>query len=124
MDIRTELLAVVKALNAAELPYALCGGLAVGVHGYPRATEDTDLLIPPDHLTAAKQALAGCGLTLESGRIPLGVKTENPHELFRVSKVVDQDILTVGLLLVCGDLKGAWERRQRLRWSGGSLGDS
>ena len=34
----------VRALERAKVPYALCGGLAVALHGFPRATKDIDLL--------------------------------------------------------------------------------
>jgi hypothetical protein len=33
MDLIDELLAVVRALEAARVPYAICGGLAVAIHG-------------------------------------------------------------------------------------------
>ena len=40
---RTE--AVSRALTALEIPHALVGGLAVGVHGHPRLTRDVDFLV-------------------------------------------------------------------------------
>jgi hypothetical protein len=42
-----ELKALVAALNEEGVPYALCGGLAMAVHGFVRATEDIDLLVRP-----------------------------------------------------------------------------
>jgi hypothetical protein len=36
---------VTAALDAAGIDYALIGGLAVGVHGHPRATKDIDFLV-------------------------------------------------------------------------------
>jgi hypothetical protein len=36
---------VSSALTALGVPHALAGGLAVGLHGYPRATEDVDFLV-------------------------------------------------------------------------------
>lgn len=41
----TELEALVDALNGDGVPYALCGGLALGIHGHPRTTIDIDLLV-------------------------------------------------------------------------------
>ena len=43
-----DLLKVVKSLNAHKVPYILIGGYALFAHGYHRATEDIDLLIPKD----------------------------------------------------------------------------
>jgi len=36
--------AIVRALNGAGVRYLVAGGLAVGAHGYPRATMDVDLV--------------------------------------------------------------------------------
>jgi hypothetical protein len=43
--------------------YALVGGLAVAVWGAPRATKDIDLLVQPERLDAAMNAVASCGFT-------------------------------------------------------------
>lgn len=37
--------AIVRALNAADVPFAVVGGLAVVAHGYGRQTQDLDLVI-------------------------------------------------------------------------------
>src|SRR5712691_9491619 len=34
-----------RMLREAGIPHALAGGLAVGVHGYPRTTDDVDFLV-------------------------------------------------------------------------------
>ncbi|MCP4592384.1 MAG: hypothetical protein GY842_16750 [bacterium] len=39
---------VSKALTELGVPHALVGGLAVGLHGYPRATKDVDFLVGPE----------------------------------------------------------------------------
>ena len=39
---------VSKTLTELGIPHALVGGLAVGLHGYPRATEDVDFLVGPE----------------------------------------------------------------------------
>lgn len=43
--IRNATLQAAEALKQAGVRYALVGGLAVGVHGYPRATKDVDFLV-------------------------------------------------------------------------------
>src|SRR6266446_7493846 len=50
LDLYDELRGIVKALNAAEIPYALVGGLAVSIYAQPRATEDVDLLLAREDL--------------------------------------------------------------------------
>lgn len=36
-----------KLLHNLRVPHAIVGGLAVGVHGWPRMTMDVDFLLPP-----------------------------------------------------------------------------
>lgn len=38
MILTEELVAVIDALENQRIEYAVCGGLAVGMHGYPRMT--------------------------------------------------------------------------------------
>jgi hypothetical protein len=52
---------LVERLNAEEIPYALLGGLALAEHGYPRLTEDIDLLMTPSGLKRFRQRLVGRG---------------------------------------------------------------
>ena len=35
-------------LSSADIPYSVCGGVAVCLHGYQRNTTDLDLIIRPD----------------------------------------------------------------------------
>jgi len=44
----TGLLAILATLVANEVEFLLVGGLAVGYHGYPRATKDIDIVPAPD----------------------------------------------------------------------------
>jgi hypothetical protein len=52
---------LVERLNVEEIPYALLGGLALAEHGYPRLTEDIDLLMTPLGLERFRQRLVGRG---------------------------------------------------------------
>lgn len=50
-----------QRLDAEGIPYALLGGLALAKHGYPRLTEDIDLLMTPSGLARFRQQLVGWG---------------------------------------------------------------
>lgn len=65
MQLRTELMKIVGCLNDSCVDYALCGGLAVAVHGYVRATKDIDILICQESLVEALRSLALIGYDLE-----------------------------------------------------------
>lgn len=50
-----------ERLDAEGIPYALLGGLALAEYGYPRLTEDIDLLVTPTGLERFQQRLVGRG---------------------------------------------------------------
>jgi len=50
-----------QRLNMEGIPYALLGGLALAEHGYPRLTEDIDLLLTLSGLERFRQRLVGRG---------------------------------------------------------------
>ncbi len=51
------------ALQAAEVPYAVLGGVAVCLHGYQRNTVDLDLLVRREDQAAIKTVFSEAGLT-------------------------------------------------------------
>jgi hypothetical protein len=55
--------AIVRALNDAEVPFIVVGGIAVNTHGYGRVTFDVDLVInlEPEKIRWAFSALAAIG---------------------------------------------------------------
>ena len=112
MDLKRELLGVVRALNRSDVPYALCGGMAVVLHGHPRLTRDVDLLIRKQDLGAAEAALATAGFTLPGGMLPFDPGGRHERNVFRLSKRVADDILTVDLLLLPDFLRDVWEDRE------------
>ncbi len=60
-QLRSTLRRLTQRLEAAEIPYALLGGLALAELGYPRLTEDIDLLLTPAGLEQFRQQLVGRG---------------------------------------------------------------
>jgi hypothetical protein len=55
---------LISALDAACIPYAIAGGMALNVHGIPRLNYDIALIVPlvPDVLASLEGALRGLGL--------------------------------------------------------------
>jgi len=100
VNLKVELLGVVKALRDGGVPYALCGGMAVVLHGFPRLTRDIDLLIRPQDLEAAKAALAACDFIIAAGIIPFDLGRPHERQVYRVSKAIGDELLTVDLLLL------------------------
>jgi hypothetical protein len=121
MNIIDELLGLVTELEADGTPYALCGGLAVGLHGCPRFTYDIDILAPKEALERVREAAHRRRFVLESGSIRFGAGTERERELHRFTKVDDQDALTLDVLLVGPAYDHAWRTRATIAFEGRHL---
>ncbi len=69
--IQAATLQAAAALRAAGVRHALVGGLAVGVHGYPRATKDVDFLVGNEtfHDAAALVVVARVELPYQIGGV-------------------------------------------------------
>lgn len=115
-DVITTLDAVIDALDTASVAYALCGGLAVNLHGHVRATRDIDLLLPADQLDGARSALRPLGFVIDAGPIPFSFGTERERVLYRVSRLTGAQLSTIDLMIVTPVLESAWASRVRARW--------
>ena len=78
VDLYAELRRIVAALDAASVPYAVTGGLAVSIYTTPRATEDVDLLLARPDLERAMTAVgrlgfqaAGAPMAVAGGRVAI-----------------------------------------------------
>jgi hypothetical protein len=120
-DLEVELAAVMAVLWGQQIPHALCGGLALAIHGHPRATRDIDFLVPGEAVENALSALKLAGFTLRAGPIPLGTNTDKPRRLFRATKVFSTEHLTVDLLEAAPTYSNAWSTRQEFVWNGKPL---
>ncbi len=69
--LEAELRELVRLFNEEKVSYALCGGMAVGIHGYPRFTQDIDFLIPPESLDQARAVAAKAGSSMSRGAFHL-----------------------------------------------------
>lgn len=118
MELVEEFLRVLDALLADGVDHAVCGGIAVAIHGHPRATRDIDLLLPAGSLEAALRAVRRAGYILEGGLITFGSGTDRQRRLFRVSRASGADLMTLDLLLVDDANDPIWKGREAVRWRG------
>lgn len=109
---------IVRKLEAAKLNYAVCGGLAVAIHGLARTTKDIDLLIERMDMDAILEVVRGCGFILDGGILPMGAGEPFPRDIFRISKVIGKELLTLDLLIVNPLLQPAFEAREYYEWQG------
>lgn len=60
-DIQRAAKRIAAALTEMDVPYVICGGLAVTAHGHARLTQDVDVLLTPDGLRRFKERWLGKG---------------------------------------------------------------
>lgn len=102
-----EFQSIIDSLNAAEIDYAVVGALALAIYGAPRATTDIDLIVAPADLERVLEAVRPLGFALPAQpmKFSSGVRVQ------RVTKVAEDEALTLDLLLAEGPLERAWNSR-------------
>jgi hypothetical protein len=121
VDLVAELERVAAGLRAASVPFAVCGGLAVVMHGYVRATKDIDLLVPGAHRERALACLDSLGFDLRAHPMTFGAGTPAERHVQRVSRGAGDALVTVDLLFVEPAFVDVWADRQRFEREGAVL---
>jgi hypothetical protein len=111
LDLRTSLRALTTSLDEAGIPYAVCGALALAIHGHPRATKDIDLVTVPDRIEALKAVARVHGFTLEA--LPMTFSSSG-ITMHRLSRFVGAQILSLDIIDGSGVLEPVWNTRVRV----------
>lgn len=109
-----------NALNERQIDYAVCGGWAMAILGFPRATIDIDLLIFFDDLDEVWQIAQSFGYDAEG--LPLHFH-DGKIEIRRISKIDKETktLITIDFLLVTDALKEVWKDRKLFQWNCGKV---
>jgi hypothetical protein len=99
VNLVSELHAVEQALVAAKVRHAICGGVAVTIHGAVRSTKDIDILIAPADLDQALDAVRPIGYKFAALPLVFDEGTQRERHVQRVSKVEDGEHLVLDFLL-------------------------
>ncbi len=119
IDLFDELRRVVRALDAADVAYALVGGFAVSLLARARTTDDIDLLIDAVDLDAATAALEAAGF---EARMPPFPVARGRLRIQRFLRTEGEDLVLVDALLADAATDVAMlGRRLRLETEGGPL---
>jgi len=120
VDLLEEFSRLSFALEEAEIEYALCGGLAMAVYAFPRATLDIDILIEPHSLEDAKAVAHRLGFDTDVGLMRF---RKGATRICRLTKLDPDspDLLVLDMLLTAPDIQDVWESRQRVTWDRGEL---
>ena len=120
LDLYEEFRALIAALTDHQIEYALCGGLAMAVHGTPRATVDIDLVIRAESLATVSFLAHELGYALEAAPLHFGDGAVEIRRLVKTDSETE-DFLPLDLLLVTPALQRVWESRSTVSWEGGQL---
>ena len=111
---------ITMALNERKIEYAVCGGWAMAILGFPRATIDIDLLILSDDLDEVWRIANSFGYDVEG--LPLHFHN-GKIEIRRISKIdkTTKSLVTIDFLLVTEALKEVWQSRKNFKWNRGTI---
>ena len=120
LDLYDELTKLINALEGASIEYAVCGGIAMAIWQFPRATVDIDLLIEESSLSAVERVAEKLGYVVKARPMNFANRA---MKIRRVSKIDHDggDVLMLDLLLVTPELQRVWKERTRVEWEQGSI---
>ncbi len=120
LNLYKELKTLTNKLSEHKIEYALCGGLAMAIYGFPRATVDIDMLILSENEEKILEIVNKLDYTIKA--IPMNF-ADSAIQICRISKIdADSNILLpLDLLLVTPKIKKVWETRQEFEWENDKL---
>lgn len=95
MNIYDEFFSIIKAMNEANIPHAVVGGIALSFHTRPRYTKDIDFLLRAQDVDRLKSLLKKSGYIIEA--VPWNFQNSNVT-LHRLTKCEGEEFLTIDLL--------------------------
>lgn len=111
MNLVDELHQISAALVRLGIRHAVCGGVAVTIYGATRSTKDIDILVAPEDLSRAMDAVRPLGYVFAALPMVFDEGTDRERHVQRVSKIADGDHLILDLLLATASLDGLLEDR-------------
>ncbi len=121
MNLVDELHAIAAALTTAAIPYAVCGGVAVTVHGATRSTKDIDVLVAPEDLARVLEVVRPLGYMFAALPMVFEEGTVRERHVQRVSKIVGGEHLVLDLLLTIASFTGLLRDRVEVALPEGTL---
>ena len=100
-----------NALQMAGVRYAICGGLAVAIHGYVRMTKDIDVLVDTGDVERACEAIAPLGFKFRALPMVFEEGTSRERHVQGVSKLEGTAHVVVDLLVATPSLAGVLDDR-------------
>jgi len=120
MDLFDEFSKLIKEFEKEKIDYALCGGLAMAIYAFPRATVDIDIIIKPEILEDVKSVAYRLGFNFDTGLMKFRGGDIQIYRLTKLSPDSD-DALMLAMLLLTPEIEEVWRTKQIVRWDQGVL---
>jgi hypothetical protein len=109
-----ELSQLISAFERNEVEHAVCGSLALAVHGFVRATLDIDILIQRDSIDTVYKIAEETGYDIRG--LDISFK-KSGVEIHRVTKTDSSgEVLPLDLIPMTPELREIWEDRKRVEF--------
>jgi hypothetical protein len=115
MDLIKELKNLILLLDKDKIEYALCGGLALAVYDFPRATLDIDIMIERKSLKNTGILLADAGFIQNPAAMLFADGKVEIHRFFKPFPTVE-DGLIVDVLVATRSTRKAFRERIIVKW--------
>jgi len=114
LDLVAEIKSIANLLHDEGIEYAICGGIAVTIHGAPRSTKDIDLLVQPADVERIVEIVRPLGWRFRA--LPIVFDTGEPHErhLTRVTRVEGKLVVMLDLISVNQYFVDVFEGRETI----------
>ena len=121
MRIIEELYRLAEAFAADRLEYAVCGGLAMAIHGRPRLTVDIDIVVAAQDVKRAAEIAASIGFDDVAGWVHLPLNKLGIDRLYRLNKISGEELLTLDLLEADSSQNAIFSDRETFAVAGRSI---
>jgi hypothetical protein len=91
---QNDLITLIKSLSMHGVDYVLIGGQALNIHGYMRATEDIDLLLPLNYINGRK-VIDALSILPDKAALEIDPEWLTEKGTVRVNDVITVDLMTV-----------------------------
>lgn len=110
MTLTEELFRLIGAFEQDSIDYAVCGGLAMALHGYARTTQDIDVLMLAKDVDRAKAVARKAGFEIDAGRMDFGGGQTSIYRLTKIDPEYE-DALPLDIVMVTKNNRNVWDNR-------------
>ena len=110
MTLTEELFRLIRAFEKEAIDYAVCGGLAMALHGYARTTQDIDVMMRAEDVDRAKAVARNAGFEIDAGRMDFGGGQTCIYRLTKLDPEYE-DALPLDIIVVTNDNRNVWDDR-------------